>query len=47
MTAWRVAIPVYWIFIWRFRTFIGCGISMFLKKSRYEKTFRDLGSGLL
>ena len=32
MTAWRVAIPVYWIFIWRFRTFIGCGVSMFFKK---------------
>ena len=32
MTAWRVAIPVYWILIWRFRAFIGCGVSMFLKK---------------
>jgi len=32
MTAWHVAIPVYWILIWRFRAFIGCGVSMFFKK---------------
>ena len=32
MTAWRVAIPVYWILIWIFRTHIGCAINIFLKK---------------
>ena len=32
MTVWRVAIPVYWILIWIFRTHIGCAINIFLKK---------------
>ena len=32
MTAWRVAIPVYWVLIWIFRTHIGCAINIFLKK---------------
>ena len=32
MIVWRVAIPVYWILIWIFRTHIGCAINIFIKK---------------
>ena len=32
MTAWRIAIPIYWILIWIFRAHIGCAINIFLKK---------------
>jgi len=33
---WLAAIPIYWFLacflIWRFRTFLGCGLNMFFKK---------------
>ena len=32
MTAWRVAIPIYWFLIWRYRALIGRAVTIFFKK---------------